>query len=122
MFALPYRWVTQIILTSLNPDSVKELQFRFFYVVVKRGRKVSLESLGSQMYLVQNNPHAKMANCERAMKQRKFGLQVISWPQPDGCHLKDASYKQRKNQILVLYHLTFDIKTLPLTQIYSHLS
>ena len=47
MFALPYRWVTQIkFISANNSDSEKDPQFKFFFVV-KGGAEVSLESAGS---------------------------------------------------------------------------
>ena len=47
MFALDYRWVTQIKFISANdPDSGKDLQFRFFYVINGEA-KVFLEHAGS---------------------------------------------------------------------------
>ena len=62
MFALPYRWVTQIRFVSVtNPDSGKDPQFRFL-CVVKGGTEVTHESIASQAPSAQSNPHAKVAH------------------------------------------------------------
>ena len=62
MFALPYRWVTQIkFISDNNTYSEKDPQFRFFYAV-KGEAEVSLEPAGSRMPSAQNNLHIKMAH------------------------------------------------------------
>ena len=62
MFAVPYRWVTQVkFIFANNPYSGKNFQLRFF-CIVKRGAEVCFEPTGCQLPSAQINPCAKVAH------------------------------------------------------------
>ena len=66
LFALPYRWVTQIkYIFANNSDSGKDPQFKFS-LVVKGGAEVSLDPQGLHCLLAQNNPLVKVAHFREA--------------------------------------------------------
>ena len=91
MFALPYRWVTQIAFISANnPYSGKGPQFRFFYVVKggeekkKGGEDVSLRSARSWLPSAQDHPPVRVVHlggglplaptCQMYLKGKLWGI------------------------------------------------
>ena len=69
IFALPYRWVTQIKFISGNKfHSGKDSQFKFFQVA-KGGAKISLELPGSPLPLAHKNAYAKVAHFGEAYSE-----------------------------------------------------
>ena len=94
MFALPYRWVTQIeYIFADNSDSGEDTQFKFS-LVVKGGAEVSLDPQVLHCLLAQNNPRVKAAHFREAHSE------------PLQSHLRNFSEKSHSPEVELVGYFT----------------
>lgn len=78
VFALPYRWATQIsFICGKNSYFGKDPQFKFFRIV-KGGAKVPLECTEFLLLLAQNNPLGEVALLGKLVPNPLVGNGVVS--------------------------------------------